>query len=253
MSLASVRAGRSRAGGGLPGRAPVHALALAIAMVLLGAPACMEKPEAAGDLPMPVSAGATTGGAARAAGRQVTTRGTGRVVMPPTRVDYACVLSTESPGPEVAWNQGALRMAKLTRALEAAGVRPGDMTLLDAALLKAPTAYVVRQRLNVTWRDLQHLAPVLAASLGGGADALEDARFGLDDPRAAGDRARERALLDAKDKAAQLAQELALQLGRVVSVVEEPGSTASDLGTLERPPSALETVCELTVTWELVD
>jgi uncharacterized protein YggE len=147
------------------------------------------------------------------------------------------------------------------RHLEKAGVRTGDMAAHAGRLERTPTTYRLEQRLRISVRDLQRVAAALANALGGGADALDGLAYGLDDARAAGDRARERALLDARQKAEMLAQELELSLGRVLSIVESPGGVASPQalygppapGSLASAPDALEVRCVLQVSFELLD
>src|SRR5262249_30953567 len=141
-----------------------------------------------------------------------------------------------------------------TRALEGAGVLGDDIQMRDVALtVPAPGSYRLEQRLHVLVHDLGKLPGVLAASLGAGATGIENARFGLSDPRAAADRARQRALLAARDKAEMLAQEVNLRLGEVRSVVEQPPTPIGAAGTLEEPPGSLEAVSVVTVSYALLD
>ena len=211
--------------------------------LLLLLAACTRAPDAA-DWPTtaPGSPGART----------LTVIGTGRFSAPPTRADVDAWIQTESPGPELAWQQGTERLYKLTRALEAAGLRPADMTPVDTVLHPGGTVYVVVQRLRFTVRDLQKMPHYLATALGNGATSLQGVRFTLDG-QAPGDRARERALLDAGDKARMLAQELQLRLGPVRTIEELPGSSATEVGTLQDPPPPLETTSAVRVTYALQD
>jgi len=204
---------------------------------------CMRTPEVAGwdDVPPP-------GG-----GRVLTVSGSGTFLAAPTRVDFDAFVTTESPGPELAWQQGAERLHELARTLEAAGVRASEMVVYAGTLMTTANGYRLEQRLRVSVRDLQRMAPVLANALGGGADSLAGLTYALDDPRAAGDRARERALLAARQKAEMLAQELELTLGPVLSVSELSVPAPQAAGTLQSPPAALEVSCTLQVTFQLLD
>jgi uncharacterized protein YggE len=212
-------------------------------LLLLLLAACTRPPDAA-DWP--------TGAPGSPAARTLTVIGTGRFVAPPTRAEVDAWIQTESPAPEVAWQQGAERLYKLTRALEAAGLRPSDMQPIDAVLHGTGTTYVVVQRLRITVHDLQRMPNCLATALGHGATSLEGLRYSLDG-RAPGDRARERALLDAGDKARMLAQELQVRLGSVHSVEELSSSSPTEVGTVQEPPPPLETVSSLRVSYSLLD
>lgn len=204
---------------------------------------CMRTPGVAGwdDVPPP-------GG-----GRTLTVSGSGTYLAAPTRADFDAFVTTESPGPELAWQQGAERLFELTRKLEAAGVRASEMVVHAGTLQVTSEGYRLEQRLRISVRDLQRMAPVLANALGGGADSLTGLTYALDDPRAAGDRARERALLAARQKAEMLAQELELTLGPVLSVTELSAPAPQASGTLQAPPEALEVSCTLQVSFQLLD
>jgi hypothetical protein len=213
------------------------------ALLALALAACMKGPDSLG----------TLDDAAPDTGRVLTVIGTGRLLSEPACADVDAVVVSESPGPEVAWQQGAERLLKLTHQLETVGVRPDDMLSIAADLRRTDSGYRLEQRLRVTVRDLRLVPAVLANALGSGAQRVEGARFALADGRAAGDRARERALLDAQEKAQVLAQELQLRLGPVRSVTELEGRAATEAGTLAQPPEPLESVCVLSVTYLLLD
>jgi uncharacterized protein YggE len=78
-----------------------------------------------------------------------------------------------------------------------------------------------------------------------GAHRVEVHRFGIADERAAGDRARERALLDARRKAEMLSQEHLLRLVEVRSIEELPVGTPAT----EPDSGVYETVSALRVTY----
>jgi uncharacterized protein YggE len=203
--------------------------------------ACTKPPDAAG----------WSQGSAPAGERTLTVLGTGRFSAPPTRLDVDAVLESQAPGADGAWQAGADRVSRLTRALETAGVRSADVTPIDAQLSTTATSYVLVQRLRITVRELQK-APAVLATAQGNSSRVGGVRFALDG-KAAGDRARERALLDAGDKAQMLAQELQLRLGPVRSVEELTTSTPTESGTLQDPPPVLETTSQLRVSYALLD
>lgn len=196
---------------------------------------------------------APAGGAPPAVARSITVRGEGRFLSPPTRADFDALVVVRSPGPELAWAEAGERMLAVMRQLEGAGLRPSDLQVQGGSLEREADGYRLEQRLRITVRDLNRMAPLLAAALGGGADALDALVYSLDDPRAAGDRARERALLDARQRAESLAAELEAVLGEVLSVVEDSAPGPARAGEPGFAPAVLETAVTLQVTFRLRD
>lgn len=193
------------------------------------------------------------GGAPPAVARSITVRGEGRFLSPPTRADFDALVVARSPGPEQAWAEAGERLLAIMRQLEGAGLRPADMQVHGGSLAREADGYRLEQRLRISVRDLNRMAPLLAGALGAGADALDALVYSLDDPRAAGDRARERALLDARQRAEALAAELEGGLGEVLSVVEEAAPGPAQAGEPGFAPAALETAVTLQVTFRLRD
>ncbi len=216
-----------------------------LASLLLGG--CTERPTLAGSFDLP----------AVDAGRVLKVSGTGRMSLPPSQASFECVIKLTAPTAEAAWAQGSARMAKLSKVLEQAGVRPTDMVMRDIQLVlqgaDRPDAWWLGQRMVVTVNELQRLPALLAVVLGAGADAIEQMRFGITDMRGAGDRARERALIEARTKAEMLAQEVSLRLGAVRSIEESQLSPDSVEGSPEAPPGSFEVVSRIEVTYELLD
>ncbi len=223
--------------------------ALAVLLAAAAAPGCMERPAYLGDL---AEQGAALAGPAGA--RTVSVTGTGRIALAPDQVVLRCLVNADAPSPGEAWTAGAARMAQLSSVLAQSGVATTDMAVVDARLSR-PVAgagtWRLTQVLAVSSRKLTTLADLVQTIIGpGGATDVEDARFGFAEPRIAADRARERALLAARDKARQLAAELSLQLGEVLSVSELPPES---LPADAVPAGRLETVVTLQVVWRLVD
>jgi uncharacterized protein len=223
------------------------AVVLVAALALCG---CTERPRLAGSFDVP--AGET--------GRVVKVSGTGRMSLPPSRVTFDCVVDVKGPTAEAAWSQGSARITKLSKALEAAGVRTGDLELSAIQLLQQspqaddrPDAWWLQQRLSVTETELQRLPALLAVVMGAGTDYVSNARFGISDTRTAGDRARERALVEARTRAETLAQEVHLRLGAVRAMEEHVLSADSVDGAVGAPPGSFEVVTRIDVTYELLD
>jgi uncharacterized protein YggE len=222
-----------------PFTAPVLAVALALAAGLSGA--CMERPEYAGSFPLPADGG----------GRTLCVTGTGSVLLPVTHVDFDCVILSDSSSPQESWTTAGIRMNLLMRALSEEGVPQTAMVPRAATLAREADGWRVTQHLQVALDDLSRMPRLLEVVMGqaGGANGVTNVRSGHRHPRGAADRARERALLDARDTAEALAGELGLRLGEVQSVEALLPET---LGGDDAPPGdALEVVARLRVTWRL--
>jgi len=231
-----------------PVRAP--RLQWTLTLALLGAAVaggCSERPHLAGsfDLPAPDS------------GRVLKVTGSGRMSLPPSQVNFECVVRVCAPTADAAWGQSSARIVALSKALEKAGVPAGELVMRGIAMVQqspqGPEAWCLMQRLSVTLTELARLPALVSVVLGAGADGIENARFGISDTRTAGDRARERALVDAATKAEMLAQEVNLRLGAVRSVEERAFSADGVPGSVDAPPGDFEVVTSLEVTYELID
>jgi uncharacterized protein YggE len=121
-----------------------------------------------------------------------------------------------------------------------------------ATLARWAEGWRVSQHLQVGVDDLSRLPRLLEVVMGpaGGANGVTNVRSGHKHPRGAADRARERALADARDTAEQLVGELGLRLGEVQSVEALPPGTAE--GEDAPPGDSLEVLASLRVTWRLL-
>jgi uncharacterized protein YggE len=220
-----------------PNAAAPRILQLAVALAALVAGGCMERPHYAGSFDVPAEAG----------GRSLTVTGTGRVLLPPTHVDFDCVLTTDHDTPAQTWVAAGNRMTRLVTALQDEGVPQTDFAPRSARLSTRSKGWRVTQHLHVGVDDLTRVAPLLEVVMGpGGANDVTNLRPGHKNPRGAADRARERALVNARDTAEMLAAELSLRLGDVLSV-EEMSSTA------ERGPGAAAEREEASAGEDLLD
>ncbi|MHC4845083.1 MAG: SIMPL domain-containing protein [Planctomycetota bacterium] len=204
--------------------------------ILLGA--CMERPAMVNDV------GETPAGA----DRLVTVIGHGRVAMPPESATFDAIVATTTPSPAEGWGEGGLLMGNVVRALESAGVSPHGMTLGEITLTqRGDGQWDLNQRLRVRTNDLGELPDLMGIASTAGARKVELHRFDIADPRAAGDRSRERALLDAEEKAEMLGRELLLRLVEVRAIEELPGDGAGVM----TDDGLYETACALRVTYVL--
>jgi uncharacterized protein YggE len=208
-------------------------LGLALTAVLFGA--CTERPTLVGEL-----------GEQRAgADRLLTVIGTGRVAMPPESATFDALVVSITASPSQGWTAGAATMGNVVRALEAAGVVPADLTLGEIDLeQRKDGSWSLSQRLRVGTRNLGELPDLMSIASTAGA-RVELHRFGIGDKRAAGDRARERALLDAEYKAEMIGRELRLRVVEVRAIEELPAGNPDAL-----PEAGVyETTCALRITY----
>lgn len=124
------------------------------------------------------------------------------------------------PAPLPAPTTGAKSSAGSSRAGEATMVRPEA-----APAASLPDGfYRASNTLIVTIRDLGRIGQVLGAATSAGADQMYGIEFKIEDPSPLQAKAREKAVADAKERATRLASLTGVQLGRVLSIVENPSS-----------------------------
>lgn len=92
--------------------------------------------------------------------------------------------------------------------------------------------YLMRQVLAVTVRDMTRFSRVVQGILNHGPRRIAEVRFGLSYSKPLEARAREDAIVDARERARLMAHELGLRLGEVLSVRELPPAEVAALGDL---------------------
>lgn len=85
--------------------------------------------------------------------------------------------------------------------------------------------YRVDSNIQLTVRDVDDLSGVLQDAITNGANNIYGLNFGIQEPNALAQEARVAALRDARERAEQLAEELGVSLGDVVSVGEVSGGS----------------------------
>lgn len=84
--------------------------------------------------------------------------------------------------------------------------------------------YRVDSTLQVNLHQVEDVGAVLAMAIQNGANNVYGLNFGIDDPSSLADEARKAAIQDARRRAEQIAQELGVTLGEVVSATEASGA-----------------------------
>jgi uncharacterized protein YggE len=203
---------------------------------------------------------------ASAQGR-LTVQGVGQVTAVPdvARLSIGVAREAETAGEALAAVSDATA-AILTRVARAGvaerDVQTGELSVQPRRSSRQDDAppgiegYVARNVLTLSIRDLDGLGPLIDASVAEGANQMSGLSFGLADPSDARDEARRRAVRDAMDRAAVLAETAGLALGDVVSLTEgmparQPGPVFAMEEAMRSIPVALGEVAE-TITVTLV-
>lgn len=136
---------------------------------------------------------------------------------------------------------------------ETRGAQPSELRI---------AGFVASTDLNVTVRDLDALGPLMDTLVAdGGANQLGGVSFGISDPKAAQNLARQAAVADALATAALLAEAAGTGLGAVISISDGavpqpfPGPVMAEMNmmrSMEIAPGNLEVSARVTLVIELV-
>ncbi len=172
--------------------------------------------------------------------RTVTVIGRGEVSATPDVLSARLGVTAEAPTVAEAMKDATARMTSVISAIEEAGAadkdirtshfsinfqrpsRPSDETP-EAAPGEAG-AYKVENLVEVKIRDLKRASAILDAATHAGANEVYGLSFALDDPTGLEMRAREKAVVDARLRAENLASWSGLRLGPVLTINEAPGA-----------------------------
>lgn len=199
----------------------------------------------------------------------VTVFGQGRVTTPADVVDVTLLLEAVRPRLDQAHNRLLAAQAQLVSALSELGIGPADVVALSyeatpggVPLEVGGTGARMRQRLGVVVRDVTAFSKIVGAVLDEG-HAILDVRFGSSIAAGLEERAHERAVIDARRRAAALASELGLHVGPALSLRELPPSEAEALGDVRSgvlrpthelaPRSQFEVRCTVEASFELTE
>lgn len=172
-----------------------------------------------------------TGGAERS----LSVTGEGHAVVVPDIATITVGVQTtgDQVGPTVAENNRTTK--KVIAAVEAVGVGPEDIQTTSfnvSAQVRydefgQPTdqvTYWVDNSVTVTLRDIGLVSRLLDDALAAGANSIQSLTYGLGDPSAAQDQARQEALSRAQAEAEQLAANAGVTLGALRSVTDSAGT-----------------------------
>lgn len=173
----------------------------------------------------------------------ITISGIGNADVEPDLATLTAGVITESRFARDALSENTSRMTAVIDAFKAAGIPDKDVQTRNFSVQpqyfhertengsKPPkiVAYRVQNEVVVTVRALETLGAVLDRAIDVGANTISGPAFGLSDPLAASDEARQAAANDARRKAQLYAEALGFKLGQIVSINE--GATSAP-----RPP-----------------
>jgi uncharacterized protein YggE len=199
------------------------ALAAALAAALIGAAAPGAQAQTAPGLQPDAMFAATT----------VALAASGEVKAAPDMATVSLGVQTQATTAAQAMSDNARRMAEVVAAIRRGGVEAKDIQ--TSGLNLAPqwayeqnqpprlTGYQASNQVTVTVNDLARLGPVLDAVVGAGANQVNGVSFGLKDPQAAQDQARQKAVQALQARARLYADATGYRVGRLVNLSETGG------------------------------
>ncbi len=199
--------------------------AAAASLMIATAPAALAQSQPDGGAPMVVHAMASQ--------PALNLSAYGEVKAAPDMATITFGVVTEAPTAQAAMADNAARMTQVMAALRRAGVAERDVQT-SGLNLSAQYDYVennpprlrgyqANNRVTVIVRDLGKVGSTADAVVAAGVNQIDGIGFGLSDPSAAEDRARQLAVQALQRKAALYAQALGVELGGVRSLSEGGG------------------------------
>jgi uncharacterized protein YggE len=161
--------------------------------------------------------------------RTVSVNGEGRVSMTPDIVMMSLGVDVRNEDLGAAQSEADAKMDAIITALQANGVAEADIQTGNYSIYverdynqqtQPIIGYVVSHTVNAKVRDISSAGDVLQAAVDAGANNVGGVWFGLEDPGAAVQQAREQAVADAQSRAEELARLTDSTLGPVQSISE---------------------------------
>lgn len=182
--------------------------------------------------------------------RTITVNGRGEVAVEPDMATIVLAVQSEADASAQALDEASAATAAILARLDVEGIDPLDIR--SGAIRLSPRysqsvlssgqqiiGYRAVNSVEVDVNDLDRLGSLLAALVGDGANRLDRVTFGLQDPTAATDDARRRAVADAIRLAGLYAQAADVSLGQVITITEGGGS---GYRALEAAPVVMESL-----------
>lgn len=165
----------------------------------------------------------------------ITVVGEGKVTLEPDIARITIGVETVTATVKDASDQNRAAVEAVLAALAEQGIAEEDMQTSgfsifaerfgpEGPLAEGDVRYRVSNNIMVTIRQLDAVGTILDAAIDAGANNIYGVEFALDDPGESESEARQSAITDAQEKAAELAEMTGLTLGQVVSVSEVIGA-----------------------------
>lgn len=164
---------------------------------------------------------------------RITVTGEGTVEATPDIATVTLGVTTEGQTAAEAMAANATALTAVLDRLAAAGIEPRDIQTSNLSLNPNWTGYdsgtpkisgyVASNLVTVRVRRIDTLGTVLDAAIADGANTLNGIAFGVAEPRPLLDEARKRAVADAAERAALLAEAAGVTLGPILSIAESGG------------------------------
>ncbi|MBD3281251.1 DUF541 domain-containing protein [Candidatus Uhrbacteria bacterium] len=187
----------------------------------------------------------------------ITINGQGEVDVKPDLTTVTLGVTTEGDTVEAIQAENTEKMNSIIARLKEQGIAEDDIKTLNFSVNpryswedgeRTEVGYEIRQNVQVKIRDESLTSKILAEAGKLGANQVGGLNFTIDDTSEFEQEARLKAIDDAKDKAQELADELGLNLVRVVSFSEAGGGQPTPMyGMMERSVSADAAMPEPTI------
>ncbi len=164
---------------------------------------------------------------------RITVTGTGHAETAPDMVVISLGVTKEAKEAGAALKATSEATAKVLARLTKQGIGARDIQTSDLSLSPVwsrhnnagarpeITEFTATNRVTVRIRDLEILGSILDAVVREGANTFNGLQFTVSEPKPLHDLARQRAVMDAKDKAQLLTEAAGVALGRVISISEQ--------------------------------
>lgn len=162
--------------------------------------------------------------------RQITVVGTGEARATPDRTTVQLGVQSEAKTAREALTGNSAKMQALIDELKQAGVQEKDIQTSNFSVSptyssngRTVTGYQVNNTVAVVIRDVTRAAELLDKVVSAGANTIYGMSFGIEDPRALEDTARNAAILDARARAESMARAAGALVGNVLTIGETIG------------------------------
>ncbi len=163
----------------------------------------------------------------------ISAAGQGEVFVKPDIAQISFTIQKEKISLLDAQNEASVASNKLTNFLKSSGIEEKDIKTTNYSISprydylentgRIFRGYDVSETIEVKIRKIDDTGKILSGAANNGADQVGQVSFTIDDQEAVKRQAREKAIIDAKQKADKLANDLGLKIVRLVGFYESGG------------------------------